>query len=160
MSALIRAAWLMRINSSTWAGVAGVVASTAFNCASLTKSTRPTLSRLNCGGRVERSRLDESAPVSSVTATTPANAAPNAEETLFTTPRSAPTSPAYSFGDAETRTLKSSVSMVPSPIPASTNPMITRSVPQSWLIVRATSAKPIAFRMKQPAPIKRGFMRP
>ena len=60
---------------------------------------------------------------------------PSAEEVAWITPRKAPTSPASSLREAETSTLKSSVSSEPSPSPSTIRPITTTGVPQSFRIV-------------------------
>src|SRR5215471_18762910 len=127
-----RAPSLIATASSTCSGVAEVLPSTLLSLSLVTKSTSSKRTWvLSSTGSSDRLKAEVRNTPSSPTATTLANAAPSAFETLFATPRNAPTSPASRLGDADTSTLNSSVSSVPSPIPTRSRPRMTATVLQS-----------------------------
>src|SRR5262245_54634924 len=100
-----RASSLIATISSTCSAVAEVVPSSLLSSTLVTKSTSPNeTSAPSLGGSSDRPNAKERNTPNSPTATTLANAAPSAFETLFATPRNAPTSPASRLGDADTST--------------------------------------------------------
>src|SRR5262245_56633106 len=151
---------LIATASTTCAGVVEVASSTLLSSWLVTKlASSERTSAWSLGGNSDRLRAEARNTPSSPTATTLAAAAPSAFETLFATPRNAPTSPASRLGDADTSTLNSSVSSVSSPIPTRRRPRMTATVLQSLPTVKATTTRPIAIRMNEAIPRRRGETR-
>src|SRR5262249_26728513 len=143
-----RASSLIATAFSTCSGVAEVLPSTPLRWSLVTKSTLSKRTAFSSrGGSSEWPKADARSTLRSPTATTLANAAPIAFETLFATPRNAPTSPASRLGEADTSTLNNSVRSVPSPMPTRIRPEMTAKVPQSWPTLNATTTRPTEIRM-------------
>src|SRR5262245_55842239 len=155
-----RAPSLIATASSTCSGVAEVAPSTLLSLSLVTKSTSSKRTWvLSSGGSSDWLKAEARNTSNNPTATTLANAAPSAFETLFATPRNAPTSPASRLADADTSTLKSSVSSVPSPMPTRSRPRMTATVLQSSPTVKATATRPTAIRTNEAIPRLRGAKR-
>src|SRR5262245_51962488 len=155
-----RASSLIATASSTCSGVAEVAPSTLLSSSLVTKLTSSKRTRVSSwGGNSDRLKAVVRSTPNSPTATTLANAAPSAFETLFTTPRNAPTSPASRLGDSDTSTLNSSVSSVPSPMPTRSRPRMTATVLQSLPTLKATITRPIVTRIYEATPRLRGEKR-
>ena len=97
--------------------------------------------------------------LSTPTTNTLAKAVPTAADRLLVVPRSAPTSPANSLGEAETRTLNTSVSSEPCAKPTTIRLTITSGVPQSFRTTKASHTSPTATIAKPMRPIWRGVSR-
>ena len=93
------------------------------------------------------------------TSNAPATAVPTAAARLLVVPRSEPTSPASSFGDAVTSTLNSSVTSAPWPMPNTISPSMTGTELQSLRTTNDSHSSPAVHRMKPNRPICRGAKR-
>ena len=78
----------------------------------------------------------------------PATAVPTAAARFCVVPRSDPTSPARSLGEAVTSTLNSSVTSEPCPMPNRTSPKRTGISLQSLRTTKASHTSAMVHRMK------------
>ena len=85
-----------------------------------------------------QARLRMIVALSRPTSNAPATAVPTAAARFCVVPRSEPTSPASSLGEAVTSTLNTSVTSDPCPMPNAISPMRTGNVLQSLCTTKAS----------------------
>ena len=97
--------------------------------------------------------------LSSATSIAPTIAVPTAEARFWVLPRSEPTSPASSAGAEVTRTLNTSVTSAPCPIPKATSPMIVGRVSQLLFTTNESQTSAAVARVNAATPMVRGLNR-